>query len=79
MEVQRKRKGEERTIRFKRIAEKRTNRIIRLIRLLGNCSNKSSYLYTDTEVKKIFSTIEAELKEAKSRFVASKSRRDFKL
>lgn len=59
--------------RFKRIAEGRTNRIIEALRLLGNCSNRSNYSYTDEEVKKIFSAIEAEVKETKLKF-QSKSR-----
>ena len=54
--------------RFKRIAESRTNRIIEALRLLGNCSNRSNYSYTDEEVKKIFSVIEAEVKETKLKF-----------
>lgn len=54
--------------RFVRIAEARTNKIIDMIRLLGNCSNKGNYSYTDEDVRKIFSAIEAELKIAKSKF-----------
>ncbi len=54
--------------RFVRIAEARTNKIINMIRLLGNCSNKGNYSYTDEEVKKIFAAIEAELKMAKGKF-----------
>lgn len=58
----------ERRARFKRIAEARTNKVIKLIRLLGNCSNKSAYLYELDEVRRIFSAIEAEIKTAKSKF-----------
>ena len=54
--------------RFVRIAETRTNKIINMIRLLGNCSNRRNYDYTEEEVKKIFSAIESELKIAKSKF-----------
>ncbi len=55
--------------RFVRIAEARTNKIINMIRLLGNCSNKRNYTYTEEEVKKIFSAIENEIKIAKSKFL----------
>ena len=48
---------EDRQKRFKRIAEKRTNEIIRRIQLLGNCSNKSSYDYSEQEVNKIINAI----------------------
>ena len=49
--------------RFKRIAEKRTNKIIEMIRLLGNCSNRNVYDYSDDEVEKIFKVLENELAE----------------
>lgn len=57
--------------RFQRIAEKRTNRIIDQIRLLGNCSNRSNYEYDEEEVRKIFSAIESELKTQRARFHAT--------
>lgn len=57
--------------RFVRLAEARTNKIIEMVRLLGNCSNTSTYEYTQQDVKKIFSTIESEVSEAKKRFVGS--------
>ena len=61
-------KKETRRDRFKRLAEKRTNNVIRNIRILANCSNRSSYEYTKSEVDKIFNTISAELKIARSKF-----------
>ena len=57
--------------RFIRIAEARTNKIINMIRLLGNCSNKRNYDYTEEEVKKIFTAIENETKLAKNKFLES--------
>lgn len=66
--------------RFVRIAETRTNKIIDMIRLLGNCSNKGNYAYTEEDVKKIFSAIEFELKTAKTKFAEVEStERKFKL
>ena len=65
--------------RFKRVAEKRTNKIIDQIRLLGNCANKSNYEYTDEEVKRIFSAIEAELKESRNKFKKKSKNKKFKL
>lgn len=69
---------ESRRERFKRIATKRTNDILEKIRILGNCSNKSSYEYTDEEVNRIFSEIDKQLKTIKARFLAGKRER-FKL
>ncbi len=54
--------------RFIRIAEARTNKIIDMLQLLGNCSNQGAYEYTKEDVDKIFSAIEAELRDAKKRF-----------
>lgn len=65
--------------RFKRIASARTNKILEQIRLLGNCSNKNNYAYTDEDVKKIFSAIDSELKATKARFAGSKEKGKFEL
>ena len=56
---------------FVRIAEARTNKIIDMIRLLGNCSNKASYDYSKEDVRKIFTAIENELKTARAKFDSS--------
>lgn len=69
---------ESRHERFKRIAAKRTNEILEKIRILGNCSNKSSYEYTEEEVNKIFSEIDKQLKLTKAKFLGGKKER-FKL
>ena len=53
---------------FVRIAEARTNKIIDMLRLLGNCSNLATYEYTKEDVKKIFVAIEEELKATKMKF-----------
>lgn len=57
--------------RFIRIAEARTNKIIDMIQLLGNCANKSTYEYSKDDVKLIFGAIEAELRTARAKFEAS--------
>ncbi len=54
--------------KFIRIAEARTQKIIDMIRLLGNCSNTYVYEYTKKDVEKIFSAIEYELSMAKKKF-----------
>lgn len=71
-------KEETRNERFKRIAAKRTNDILEKIRILGNCSNKSSYEYTEEEVNKVFFEIDKQLKLIKAKFSAGKRER-FKL
>ena len=70
--------SESRSQRFKRIATKRTNDIIRKIRILGNCSNRSAYDYSEEDVNKIFNAINKEIKAANSRFSFGR-RTEFKL
>jgi len=59
---------EDRATRFRRVAERRTDVVLRSIRILGNCSNKSSYQYSDDEISKIFKVIEEQLRITKARF-----------
>jgi len=54
--------------RFVRVAEARTNKIIDMIQLLGNCSNVNNYEYTQQDVEKIFNAIDTELREVKKKF-----------
>jgi len=70
---------QEKTNRFKRVAENRTNRIIEQIRLLGNCANRSNYQYSEEEVEKIFLAIEKELKETKAKYKLKAQGRVFEL
>ncbi|HIC90792.1 MAG TPA: hypothetical protein EYP21_01755 [Syntrophaceae bacterium] len=58
--------------RFKRLATKRTNEILRKLKILGNCSNRQVYEYTDEDIDKIFSAIERKVREVKAKFRASK-------
>lgn len=64
--------------RFLRLATIRTNSVLRDIRILGNCSNRYVYQYSDTEVNRIFSEIEKALKDTKAKFRTSR-RKEFKL
>jgi len=77
--MRKKQKEESRSERFRRLATRRTNEIIKKISLLGNCSNRSSYDYSEQEVNKIFSAIEKELKEARARFTFGRKDKTFKL
>lgn len=54
--------------KFVRLAEARTNKIIDMLQLLGNCSNTSAYDYTQADVEKIFNAIENEVREAKKKY-----------
>jgi hypothetical protein len=71
---------EDKRERFKRLASARTSEVLKKLRVLSNCSNKSAYSYTPDEVEKIFNTIEKATSRAKAAFKTSKSKEDiFKL
>ena len=61
--------------KFVRIVEARTNKIIDMIQLLGNCSNSSAYEYTSEDIEKVFSAIENEVKEARKKFSKIESKK----
>ncbi len=54
--------------RFKRVAKARTQAVLNKLRLLGNCSNRRLYSYTDQEVEKIFNAINGQVASIKSKF-----------
>jgi len=64
--------------RFKRVAVARTNAIFNKIRILGNCSNKQIYSYSEEDIDKIFSAINKQLREARAKFNSHKQEK-FKL
>lgn len=66
---------------FIRLAEARTNKIIDMIDLLGNLSNRSNYYYTNEQVEMIFSSIQEALDETKSKFAEEpvKKKKKFRL
>lgn len=66
--------------RFIRVAEKRTQKILDMMRLLGNCANKNNYEYTKADVDKIINAIEQELDILKLKFKgADYYKSDFRL
>lgn len=66
-------KKETKRDKFVRMAEARTIKIISMVRLLGNCSNKLAYEYSEKDVNKIFSAIENAVADAKKRFKSAPS------
>ena len=67
-------RAEDKNKNFKKLANIRVNRAIDAMRLIGNLSNKQNYEYTDAEVQAIINALEAELKEAKNKFVAQQKK-----
>lgn len=64
--------------RFKRLATYRTNEILRKLKTLGNCANRSAYEYSEEEINKIFSEIEKATRSTKAKFHFAK-KTEFKL
>ena len=58
--------------RFKRIAEKRVNKALNVIRTLGNCANKRVYGYTDEQIDKIFDTLQKQLEKTRGKSATDK-------
>lgn len=72
MMMEKEKKNETPRQKFVRLAEARTNKIISMIGLLGNLSNRSLYEYADEDINEIFSSIQTELTESRKRFSQSK-------
>jgi hypothetical protein len=58
----------DRKVKFKSLAEKRTNAAIKYIRLLGNLSNTSNYEYLPEDVDQIRDALQREVKQMLERF-----------
>jgi len=54
--------------KFVRLANKRVNKAVKAIRLIGNLSNRSNYSFTQQDIEKIFRVLGAELKSSRQRF-----------
>lgn len=68
--VKKKVSNETKNEKFKRIATHRTRKILRMLKILGNCSKKSSYSYTKNDINRIFNAVESETKRVKALFKA---------
>jgi hypothetical protein len=55
-------------VKFRKIAEYRMGRLMRLIAQLGNLSRRSTYSYTAGEIEQMFTVLRAELDAAEEKF-----------
>jgi len=66
--------------RFVALAEARTEKALKSIRLLSNLANRANYEYSDDDVNQIVRAIEAEVRNLKSAFSSQgSSSKTFKL
>jgi len=71
-------KNETQSERFKRLATYRTNEVLKRLKVLGNCSNRQIYEYSEQDIEAVFSVIERKVKEVKTKFQFPKEEK-FKL
>jgi hypothetical protein len=71
---------EKKHVKFRELAEKRTSKALEAIRLIGNLSNRQTYIYEEAEVRKIVKALRDAVAEVEARFGRTSSRGgDFKL
>ena len=75
LEVEERKVRETKGEAFKRLASQRTNAVLEKLRILGNCANRNLYEYTDEDIRKIFVTLDAEVKRTKAKFTATNRKR----
>tara|TARA_B100001093_G_C26811691_1_gene1007838 strand:- start:864 stop:1100 length:237 start_codon:yes stop_codon:yes gene_type:complete len=67
--------------KFVRLAESRTNNIIKNLNLLGNLNNSNYYDYSKNDIDKIFRVVKSSYESSRKRFDESGAKNDniFKL
>ena len=61
---------------FSRLAKVRTEKVLKAIRILGNCSNRNNYAYTIEQVEKIEVSLSNAVMNTMSKFVQSKQEQE---
>ncbi len=71
----------DRRARFVRLAESRTAKAMKAIRVIGNLGNRSQYEFDERDVKKIIAALNAEVDQLKSRLAEADRKKtvEFKL
>lgn len=64
--------------RFKRLGEYRTNEVLKRLKVLGNCANRSAYSYSEDEINKIFIEIDKMVRSVKAKFHFNDNNKEFK-
>lgn len=68
--------------RFVELGQARVTKATQLLRLIGNLANHNNYEYSEDDVQKILSALDAEMKLLKARFqtaLSKKAKDEFKL
>jgi hypothetical protein len=62
-------------LKFRDLASRRTDRALEAIERIGNLSNRQLYAWEETEVRKIVKALRDEINKMEARFEAPNSRR----
>ena len=68
--------------RFVELGQARVTKATQMLRLIGNLANHNNYEYSEDDVQKILSALDAEMKLLKARFqtaLSKKAKDEFKL
>jgi len=61
---------------FIRLAKPRVQNVLKALRILGNCSNRSNYAYTHEQIVHIFKTIDDAINETEAKFTKTKNEQE---
>lgn len=61
----------DKSTKFIELANKRVNKTLKDIQLIGNLANKQNYEYTELQAKQIIKALQQELDEVKQAFASS--------
>jgi len=63
----------DRSSKFVELANKRVNKAIKNLQLVGNLANKSNYEYTEEQARKILKALQQEVDLLRQAFLASRA------
>ncbi len=75
-EVEKSSVKESKSETFIRIAEPRVKGVLRSLRILGNCSNRNNYEYSQEQVELMFGSITQALINIENKFTKSKTEQE---
>ena len=61
---------------FLRLAKIRTEKVLKAMRILGNCSNRNNYEYTSEQIESMSSALTNALDETMAKFTPSKKEQE---
>jgi hypothetical protein len=69
--------GADRRAKFVRLAESRTKKALKAIRVIGNLANRSQYEYSDADTRKIIAALTSEVEALRNRLSDADRKKSF--